>query len=260
VPAWPEQRAQHEFFLINPETKKKTGIIKIKKLKGPKALGKILKGHGAEGYTLIAKSSDDPSLNEKLGDKKIDGSILRSIKNSYGLVGSYIMSSMNANVAYKSGNSSLTTPASMTGSGFALGGFYDTPFNANLSGRGYVALEQFTVEGVANAAACEGSSSCNANISYLSFYGLGKYYLSQNRFRQWLGGGMGYLIALSKSSSALNTSQISSNQVFTIAYGLDYQSSRKNYLPVSLEYNLFPDSETVKASQIIIKTGWAWNL
>lgn len=249
-----------EFFLINPETNKKAGIIKIKKIKGIKALGEVLKGRAAEGFTLMAKSSDSPSPEAKFHEKKLDSALPKAIKNSYGLVGGYIMSSMNANVTYKSGNNNLTTPANMTGTGFAIGGYYDVLLSPDFVGRGYAALEQFSVTGAASAAACNGSSNCDANINYLSFYGLGKYYLTQTRMRHWLGGGAGYLIALSKSSSALNTSQISSNQVFTIAYGLDYQSSRKNYIPLSLEYNMFPDSETVKASQILIKAGWAWNL
>ncbi|MNL28045.1 hypothetical protein D3C87_1496740 [compost metagenome] len=71
---------------------------------------------------------------------------------------------------------------------------------------------------------------------------------------------MGYLLALSKSSTALNESKISANQVLTLAFGGDYQMSRHNYIPFSIEYNYFWPSADVTANQIILKAGWAWNL
>lgn len=248
-----------EFFLINPETQKKAAIIRIKKFKGEKALAEIVKGRADTGFTLQAKAASAAGGEGGASSAKAGGP-LRSLKDSYGFLGGFIMNSMNADVSYNNGSTTTRSSTSMSGSGFAVGGYYDYTFTPSIVLRGYSGLEQFTAAGSASTAACAGTTNCTANITYLSFYGLGKWYVSQGTYRTWLGGGFGYLLALAKSSTALNESQISTNSVMTAAFGMDYQSSRKNYIPISLEYNLFPSSNTVKASQILIKAGWAWNL
>ncbi|NUN05021.1 MAG: hypothetical protein HUU57_04585 [Bdellovibrio sp.] len=249
-----------EFFLINPANNKKTALVRIRQIKGDKALADLVKGKAAQGFSLQAKGmtamSADPSYS---GDA---GGILRNLKNSYGITGGMLMNTMTANVtAVDSGTGIKTTSeAKMAGSGFGVGGFYDMLLTSSIVGRGVVGIEQFNVSGDADSAVCSGSKSCDAKINYLSLYGLAKWYLSESKYRFWLGGGGGYLIAVSKTSTALNASQISTNQIFTAAFGLDVQTTRKNYIPVSIEYNMFPSSDTVKASMISIKAGWAWNL
>ncbi|WP_413613294.1 hypothetical protein [Bdellovibrio sp. HCB-110] len=261
-----------EFYLINPSNNKRTAIIRIKQVKGSKALGEIVKGRASQGYSLQAKApskmsaevsdpSSENSSDEETPVARNDMSYLRVVKDSYGITGSYIMNTMDADVSYKDGfGISHKTSTSMSGTGFGVGGFYDYAFSKDFVGRGYAAMEQFNVSGNASEAACADSTSCDAKINYLSLYGLIKWYPLQGKYRGWLGGGMGYMLALSKSSTALNESQISTNQVFTFAIGSDIQMSRKNYIPVSIEYNMFPASDTVKASMILIKGGWAWNL
>lgn len=168
---------------------------------------------------------------------------------------------MQADVTFRDAlNNVSRANASMSGMGFGAGGFYDVPFGDSLAGRIWAGIEQFNVSGDISTAACNGSTTCDAKINYLSVYGLGKWYFMQGQYRSWVGGGAGFLLAVSKSATALNESQISTNQVLTAALGLDWQMSRKNYVPISIEYNMFPDSSTVKATMIVIKAGWAWNL
>lgn len=247
-----------EFYLINPDTQKKAAIIRIKKTKGEKALGEVLKGTANTGYTLLAKAaSAGGSPNESSAD---GSSHLKTIKDSYGLLGAYFMNSMSANISYTNNATVVKSSTDMSGSGFGIGGFYDYAYSSSIVLRGLAAAEQFSVTGTSAQAGCSGSTNCTANITYLSLYGLGKWYLTSEQFRVWLGAGFGYLLALSKSSSALNESQISTNQVITGALGFDYQLNRASYIPVSLEYNNFPASDTVKASSIVLRVGWAWNL
>lgn len=246
-----------EFYLINPNTQKKAAIIRIKKTKGEKALGEVLKGTANNGYTLLAKGVGGGAANESFS---AGGGHLKTIKDSYGVLGGYFMNSMNANVSYKNNAGVFKSPTDMSGSGFGIGGFYDYAYSSSIVLRGLAAAEQFSVTGTSAQSACTNSTNCTANITYLSLYGLGKWYLTSEQFRTWLGAGFGYLLAMSKSSSALNESQISTNQVITGAVGFDYQFSRSNYIPVSFEYNNFPASDTVKASSIVLRVGWAWNM
>lgn len=264
---------EDEFFLINPETNKKTAIIRIKQVKGNRALADVLKGKAAVSQTLQARGSagsrpmsadvSDPNASEAATSAGNAGSggYAKIIKESYGVMGSLNMNSMSANVTYRDPvGTVLRSSTDMKGNGFGVGGFYDYPFTDTLVGHAYAALEQFTVSGSATNAACSGSTNCDANINYLSVYGLAKWYFMPGQYRSWVGGGAGFLLAVSKSSSALNESQISTNQVFSFAGGVDIQMSRQNFIPIGLQYNMFPDSSSVKASQIILKAGWGWNL
>lgn len=259
-----------EFFLINPANEKRSAIIRIKQVKGGKALAELVRGKAENGYTLRAKAASPMSADytpaseeNRSGKSAATGgdNYLRVLKDSWGVMGGYIMNSMDAEISYRDNlNITQRTSASMSGSGFGAGSFYDYVLTQSLVGRAYAGIEQFNASGTASSAGCAGSTNCDAKINYLSMYGVLKWYPLQDKYRMWAGGGMGYLLALSKSSTALNESQISTNQVFTAAIGLDIQRDRKNYIPISLEYNLFPSSDTVKASMILIKAGWAWNL
>lgn len=248
-----------EFYLINPSTGKRAAIVRVKQIKNQKALADLIKGNASIGFTLQARTPS-PMSTDVSPTYQPEARPERQ-EDSFGLIGGYIMNTMNANVSYKDGfGATQHTSASMVGSGFTVGGFYDYAFSSNFVGHAAMGIEQFNVAGTAAEAGCSGLTNCDAKINYLSLYGLAKWYPLQGKYHGWLGGGMGYLLALSKSSTALNEAQISTNQVYTLALGIDVQKNRKTYIPVSIEYNLFPDSPTVKANMIIIKIGWAWNL
>jgi outer membrane protein W len=265
-----------EFFLINPESQKKAAIIRIRQVKNGKAVADIVKGHAKAGYSLQAKgpskmSAEPPPPEAEESPTAAtpsyesssarDTGYLRVIKNSWGVLGAITMNTMNANISNTDVFGTVTkTSASMKGNGFGAGGFYDYAFTPDMVGHASAMLEQFNSTGSVDTAACKGTTNCEVNITYLSLYGLGKYYFTKDKFRMWGGGGMGYLLALSKSSTALNEAKISANQVLTLAFGGDYQMNRTNYIPISIEYNYFWPSADVTANQIILKAGWAWNL
>lgn len=267
-----ESNPGDEFFLINPTTQKKAAIIRLRQVKGGKAIGEIVKGRSEAGYTLQAKgpskmsaevpppAPEDSTASSSDYTPVRDTGYLRVLKNSWGVLGTFVMNTMDATITSTDvfGNTSKTS-ASMKGNGFGVGGFYDYVFTSEMVGHASAMLEQFDASGSAASAACKGTTSCDVKITYLSLYGLGKYYFTKDKYRFWGGGGMGYLLAVSKSSSALNESKISANQVLTFAFGTDIQMSRQNYIPVSLEYNYYWPSADVTANQILIKAGWAWN-
>lgn len=251
-----------EFFLVDPNTGKRRAVIRISQVKSGKAIGDILKGAPAVGQTLQARGGGGASNASGFTSNPSDGSasndISKTIRDSYGLLGHYLMNTMEAQQKLPS---NATNSSSMQGSGLGVGGFYDYSFGGSWVGRGTVAIEQFNVTGKpSNVAGCNGTANCDAKFMYLSLYGIGKYHFTTGKYRPWAGAGGGFLLALSKESSILNASQVSTNQVFVVSGGMDIQTSRKNYVPVSIEYAMFPASDTVKASMIVLKAGWAWNL
>lgn len=267
-----------EFFLINPATNKKVGIIRVKQVKNGKALAEILKGRADVGYSLRAKASsgagavaaarsaESETAKEARSEEPTEGSdrtprdtsYLRYLKPSFGVLGELLQNTMTVSIK---DYFNATESVALKGTSFGAGGFYEFIATPDISVRALVALEQYNASGTSSILGCDGktSTNCSANIMYLSAYGLGKYYFTQSRLRFWGGAGGGFLVAVSKSATALNESNIATNQILTLAIGGDWQVSRKNYIPFSIEYNYFPPSDTVKATSIVLKAGWAWN-
>ncbi len=280
-----EVHAGDEFFLIDPASNKKVGVIRIKQTKDDRAVAEILKGRGVTGNTLQAKGSSagtsavkgkaaaksdisrqqealskasSPDEEASVFDKARDMSFLRTLKNSYGVLGQYGMDSMKPTIKE---NPKINDPEQpdLKGSGLGAGGFYEWVLTRNITLRGLGMLEQYNVSGqtVANVG-CKGTKNCSANITYLSGYALAKYYFTTTQLRTWAGLGGGFLIAASKSATALDENQIATNQVLTISAGGEYQLNRKNFIPFSIEYVYFPPSDTVTASALLFRVGYGW--
>lgn len=253
------------YFVIDPSTLKKKAQIKILKISGDKAKAAILKGKASQGFQLVLKNSTN-SKNSSSEDSSEDsasedsGSQMSSktLRSSWGILGSYIMNAMSA----KRTASSVTSATNMTGSTFGLGAFYNYAFTSNMSLKFSGAYEQMQATGtIANPPGCgTGGTSCDATITYLSGYGHINYYIAPGAFSPFLGVGFGFLFPMSKSSTALNADKISMNQVINLAVGMDIKMGRDAYLPLIFEYNYFSPSDTVTASMMMLKAGWGWDL
>ncbi len=241
-----------QFFAL--EGGKKKAVLKITQVKGEKAMAVVTKGKAAAGQSLQLGRSSGGAVGESSsggGPSKISGF------RNWGVLGSYLMSKMDAKVVVDE-TSGETETAAMTGSSFGVVGFSDYGLSRNFVLRGGVGYEMFqTMGSISNTSACEGGD-CNVNISYLSFYGQAKYIIMEKP-SLWVGGGVGFLLAMSKSSSVLNESDISANQIYNFAIGADFAMGAKNFIPVVFEYNLFPASATVSANFMALRAGYGWN-
>lgn len=275
-----EVAVDDEFYLLTSDTYKKVAIIRISQIKNNKALADVVSGTAKMGLTLQAKSSSSKKdssgsftensknkeykkssgLNESSGStNNLSSNYLRLLKDSYGFMGSYLSNSMSAVVSDALKAKDTVT---MTGSNFGFGGYYDYLATNDIILEGAAFLEQFNTTGTSLITGCNKKTSkdCDININYLSLYGSLKYYLTQNKYRVWFGAGGGFLLAVSKSATIFSDADISSNEVATLSVGTDIQVSRKNYVPIALEYHYFPASGTVTASSTLaLKAGWAWN-
>jgi hypothetical protein len=250
-----------EFFVLNSQGKK-VALIKITQVKGHRAVADITKGTAQVGYSLQARgggsgtaasSSSSSSASENYYNKKLSQKVHNG--NSWGVVGGYLMNTMQV------GTSSIAT--SMTGTGFGALGFYDYALSPSITLRAMGGMETYGVAG-SNSSASPGSScttNCDLKISYLSLYGYGRWNFLQGNYRSWLGIGSGYLYPMSTPTSSVFTSgQLGANQIFVFSAGTDIRMNAKNYIPISLEYGLFPSTATVKANIIYLRAGFAWNL
>lgn len=233
------------FFLLKDG--KKMAIIRVTKVKGDQAIGSILKGKADVGMTT-QKREGGGGKSAGGGGGGGGSSRMGASKKSYwgGMIG-YSMDSMTVDLP-----SGATV--SMTGSAFSAMGLFDYKLFNRGWFRGLGGYQGFQAQG---SAICLGSTTCNMNASYIDLNFLFRYLFTDSAFRPWLGGGFGLMFPAAKSSTALDTGSISSTGIFIISGGLDWQISPTMYVPISLEYGMFPKSATVEASWITVRAGVA---
>lgn len=246
-----------EFYVVDENNKPKV-LVKVEKFNSTQAKAKVIKGNSNLVQTGWSLRPARTPASVPDASSSTDQVVTKSGKprNSWGLMGSYMMSSMNAKFSFNGVNQT----AAMSGSTIGILGFYDLTLNKNLQVRGLGGLENFEAKQAKEAAVCEKglSRDCNVKINYLSLYAMGKYNLTKTKNKFWIGGGLGYLLATGKSSTVLDTSLITSNQVLVIGAGMDIGMGTKNIIPVSIDYSLFPSSPTVSASILSIKAGFGF--
>jgi len=245
-----------EFFVMNPQNKR-VAIVKVTQAKGGRAVAEITKGSAKVGYTLQAKSGGGAMATSQAsgGDNYYEKKLSQKMHNgnSWGLVGGYLMNSMTVVTS--------RINAALSGSGFGALGYYDYAFSPDIVLRFMGGMETFNVAGTNTAASPANCTiDCNVKIQYASLYGYGRWNFMQGDYKSWLGAGVGYLYPTSKTSTVFDPNELGANQVFTVALGTDIRTGNKNYIPISVEYNLYPTTATVKANIITVRLGYAWNL
>ncbi|OFZ12788.1 MAG: hypothetical protein A2Z20_07035 [Bdellovibrionales bacterium RBG_16_40_8] len=242
---------------------KTIGLVNINKVKGKLAYG-TLKGKVKKGLkvqlqqirTAETKQTETKRFEEKPKKRSRYRSRMLSSKTVYGIMIGFNSTSTEIKLP--------TTPTATTvspgGTGFSLKGAMDYPLFPWLGFRGMFGLEQFKIGGASNSATkanggCDGE--CIAEINYLSadFWGRG-FLTPQSKFRSWLGLGFDIMFPITKKSTALKESSITNTSIIAIGGGADWILSDKSYVPLQIEYNLYPSSKQVTASAIALRFGY----
>jgi outer membrane protein W len=142
----------------------------------------------------------------------------------------------------------------MSGSGFSARALMDYSLWTHIWFRGMFGLENFKAEG-GNICGAANNTLCSVDISYLSLDLWGRYLFSTGAIRPWVGIGFNLLFPSSKSSTALEEKSITSTSVIAPGGGVDWFLSPDMYIPIQVEYGLYPPSDTVKANNISIRLG-----
>ncbi|MBL7671253.1 MAG: hypothetical protein JNM39_12280 [Bdellovibrionaceae bacterium] len=251
------------FYAVDASGKKKA-LLKVTQVKGDRALVDIVQGTTEAGHTVQAKGStsarttgppankDNSTTEDTAGSSPSSSGKSSKKGETWGLLGSFGMNKMDASLTV----ATVKYTANMTGAGFGLLGFYDFPLSKNFILRGTTGLEQFIGNGTISAAVCNGSAICSVNIMYLSFYGAAKYIFVNSKIKIWAAGGLGYLFAASKSSNILKTDGLST-YVIVPSLGIDIPVGN-GFIPITVDYALYPDSADVKANSTSVRAGWGW--
>ncbi len=249
-------------FYIISENGKKRGLVKIRAVKGSKAIGIISKKSKAQkGWTLrkrVRKISKQRKRKRK-DDEYDPRSAVKSI--AVGAVGGINSGSMT--VSKIGQDPPGFHEASLSGMGFNFKGLIDYKLFNAVWFRGMVGMESLTLEDPSGPKKCGTQTtgftkSCIVEISYATVDLHARYVFGLSSFRPWVGGGINLLFPISSTSTALKEDSIETANTFVGAAGFDYHMSPNWMLPVAVEYNYFPASDTVSASFIAARFGIAY--
>lgn len=243
------------FFVLNGDGKKKA-LIRIRQVKEDRAIAELIKGQVQVGFKLsnTPSSASSPSSTVASPTRKSYTRANAQAGNSWGVLGSLLQSDMQ--VSFIPASTSTKTSVAMKGTSYGVLGFYDYTLSPEIQLRALGGLESFKVSGTGGATDCDGGSNCNVDITYLSTYGGAKYYFYNRNFKLWAGASYGFLFAMNKASTVLKTADITSNQLWVLSFGMDYPLAKNAFIPLSIDYGIFPSSATVKANILYLRAGW----
>ncbi|WP_413557717.1 hypothetical protein [Bdellovibrio sp. HCB209] len=240
-----------QYFAIDSSGKKR-GLVQVSKVQGGRAIATISKGKVAAGHSLQrfqGRMSAAPNEVKSRGP-------VSSGKKSWGLMAGFASNSMNV----KTSSASM----SMSGSSFNAVGYYQTYLDKNISVKVLGGYESINVSGSApsswSGGTCTSGQTCTAELGYLGLNALIRYsYYRTSSMEFTVGGGLGFLFAMQKSSNVLDTSKITTNQTMVGTLGVDWHLDRRTYVPIQFDYAIFPDNNTSSATQMILRVGYGWN-
>lgn len=240
-----------QIFVIS-SSGKKIGLVTIRKVKGTKALGEITKGRANPGDSIQVRGSASSSSSSKTAGAKG--------KHRVGAMLGLAMNSMTLTVQHPT-TASINQSLTMKDNTFNAKGFYDYKLSEEFNIRGSAAYESFAATGTTSQNICNAGASteCSVSYSYLGLEGSAQYNYIPGKSRYWVGLGYSFLLALSKSNNIPNLTDSSTNQMILIQTGADFGLGKPGtFIPVSLEYGMFPGSSNVNANSIIIRGGYGF--
>lgn len=243
-----------KFFVISPGGKK-IGVVVVKQAKNGKAIAEITKGRAEVGAS-ISKGADQNAKGTSQNETK--GSFSARSKSKMGFLWSLGSHQFTMDIAATATSASRVN-SSLTGMTFLnFKGFYDYPLNDRLNIRAAAGIESFTAKSTINVNYCDGSTSCSVEYTYLGLEGMGQFNYMNGRTRGWIGAGYSFLVAMQKKKTIANLEHSSTNQMILFSTGLDFNLDGGSFVPVALDYGLFPGSSDVKVSSIYLRIGYGW--
>lgn len=241
-----------KFFVIIDGKRK--GVVQITKISKGRALATLTKGRAEVDSTLMPTKKVEKAVSDEeilgsgkkktQGDDKSESDDADSTQPStyIGVMAGYAMDSQN--VTDSSGNS-----YAMPGSGYSFKGFGDIPLSPKFGLIARSGIEQVNFSG----------SSQTTSILYLSVDALLRYEFTTGSFAPYIAGGMGIHYPLSKSSTILDVSKISTTTIFFVpVIGFNIKLGKSTLLVASFEYGYFPPSNNVTTNLITGRIGLGW--
>ena len=262
-------KAGQDFYVLDSNGKR-VALVRINQVKGDKAVGEVTKGTAILGGVMKLKTAATetterpkaaPVKKSRVEDVESNSTSSSRKKLSGGVLLGYAMNNMSLTVQDPT-TPSLKEDVKLKDSSFSLKGFADYDLSKSFTLRFASGLETFAVKGSTTAAICDdrGSTSCEVSFNYLALEGSAHYNLMTGNTRAWLGVGYSFLLQMSKKVNIPNLSADgSTNQMILISAGTDIGMSGGSFIPIVVEYGMFPGSSNVVANAIYVRGGYGFN-
>ncbi len=238
---------EDQIYVLDQNSHKEIGLVKIVKVKGSRALGKLLKGNAKPGDTTdIArtkrknKEEREPAEESNLvGSSNRDGNEKNHISRiSYGVGADFVYTSMYMKNDVGEG--------AITGNGFGIRGALDYPINRDWLILGSLGLHPL------NASSTTSGYPMNLSINYLALEGVLRYVLDKRNEGLWIGGGLGYYLPM---SSNLEGSKPKSQLTLLGSAGYNMRLSR-DYFTLKSDFVMFQSEKesgsTTQTFQLVL--------
>jgi hypothetical protein len=229
---------------------KKKGAVEITKVKGSRAIAKILKGKAevdCDLQPLAPAGTETVKAGANKDEKKEEPEeeLSPTSGKSYGLLVGLGLDSQTV-------TSPLTSVSTATtGMGYSAKVFGDIQISGPLGVIARLGAEQINLSGAGNA---------STNILYATGDVLLRYnFLYGEYFAPFVSLGMGLHFPLAKSSTLLDTPNISSTMVFFGGLGFTFSTGDTSYILVEGEYGYFPSTSYVTTDIIAIRAGMGFH-
>lgn len=227
---------------------KRKAVVEISKIRGQRAIGKVLKGTAQEGGTLaplsVATATKTTTTRAERAAKRH-----RSRKG-----GPFSGLSWGGELGYGSTSQNVTLgtgeTVAMTGSSFSGKVIGDYPITTDFGLIGRVGFENFAVAGRSATL-----GDVKTSILYVDADLLLRYHFLEGNFHPFPLLGMGLHVPMSKTSGVLQVDLIRPTTIFFIGGGVNYVLSDSMYIHATAEYGYFPPSTGVTTSLIAIRAG-----
>lgn len=222
--------------LYSTQNGAKKALLQITKIKGKRALAKIIKGKVVKGQDLLLKAGTESSVYEgasKGGKNKLE----------LGVLFGFAMDKQTTK------NASGT--ASLAGNGMSLKAMGDMSLMGAIGVRAEVGLEQF------KAKASKDGLDYKTDINYLDVGVAVRYRLIDTRTKVFVAIGMDILVPVSKTvQRTVDEASVAPTTVLNLKGGAHFPVGRKYFVPVQADYYYFPPSSDVTTSIIAVRGGF----
>ncbi len=235
-------------FIVSDEAGKRRAVISVTQIKDDKAIARIIKGAltaAPTTYSLVPYTPKNKVANATdAKGKKTKAPKMSS--RAYGGLVSMAQTTMSVNLSATSGGT-----ANLKGSSFGFDGFYEQVLDGNIEVLGRAGYTSLAAKGSSSSGA-----QYNVNINYLGLDGVIRFAYRQPKYKLWAGAGLGFMLALSKSSNVIDVSKTSTNQKLLVVLGVDWNLNPRTFIPVQFDYVILPNKSVVTTSQMILRAGY----
>lgn len=241
-------------ILLTTKKGKTKAKAKVKRVSGKNVLAIVSKGKAKKGYKTKIKKSKKQTEVADSGDSYNEGNVV-SEDNAptkkdllFGLLGGYGLASQSV-------NQGADGTSNQSGSSLAVKAIVDYSLFDEIGVRAHIGAEMFSVTGTGTNFQTATAGDIGTDITYLSIDVLLRYrFMISSSIFGYLNGGVGIWSPLSKSSTSLDETSISTTSIFIFGGGIGLPIGSMD-LFFGADYYYFPPSEDVSTSIISPKLG-----